>query len=87
MAATRKRKRGNRHPATTIQTVALRLDEIQDLMVEMRGALDFQLRAIKKLQLQVDQLKESRRRRSAREFYAGEPPAVDVAHEPSAPRK
>jgi len=42
---------------------------------------------MKKLQLQIDLLNESKRRRSARELYAGRPPAADVAHEPSTPRQ
>ena len=84
MPVTPKRKLDRRRrPA--IPTVVERLDQMQDLLVEMRGALDFQLRAIKKLQLEIDLLNESKRRRSAREFYAGQPPAGDGdgAHEPS----
>jgi hypothetical protein len=82
-----KRKRARRGAPATIQSVVARLDQMQDLLVELRGALDFQLRAIKKLQSEVDLLNESKRRPSRREFYAGEPPSGDVAHEPSQPRK
>jgi hypothetical protein len=85
--AARKRKLNRRRPAATTQTVVERLDQMQDLLVELRGAFDFQLRVIKKLQLEIDLLNESKRRRSAREFYAAQPPASDVAHEPSTPRK
>jgi hypothetical protein len=77
MPATRKRKLDRRRPPATTQTVVERLDQMQDLMVEMRGALDFQLRAIKKLQFEIDLLNESKRRRSAREFYSEHPPAGD----------
>ena len=87
MPVTQKRKRDRRRAPATIQRVVEHLYQMQDLLVEMRGALDFQLRAIKKLQLEVDLLNESKRRRSTREFYAGEPPSGDVAHEPSLPRK
>jgi hypothetical protein len=83
MPATRKRKLDRQRPPPTTQTVVERLDQMQDLLVEMRGALDFQLRVIKKLQLELDLLNESKRRRSARDFYAGQPPAGDVVHEPS----
>ncbi len=86
MPVTQKRKRDRRGAPATIQKVVEHLDQMQDLLVEMRGALDFQLRAIKKLQLEVDRLNESKRRRSTREFYAGEPPSGDVAHA-SMPRK
>ena len=86
MPVTQKRKRVRRGAPATIQNVVARLDQMQDLLVELRGALDFQLRAIKKLQSEVDLLNESKRP-STREFYAGEPPSGDVAHEPSLPRK
>ena len=87
MPATQKRKLERRRPPATTQTVVERLDQMQDLLVEMRGTLDFQIRLMKKLQLQIDLLNESKRRRSAREFYAAQPPASDVAHEPFNPRK
>ena len=85
MPVTPKRKLDRRRRPAIAPTVVERLDQMQDLLVEMRGALDFQLRAIKKLQLEIDLLNESKRRRSAREFYAGQPPAGDGdgAHEPS----
>jgi DNA repair exonuclease SbcCD ATPase subunit len=83
MPATQKRKLERRRRPATTQTIVERLDQMQDLLVEMRGALDFQLRVIKKLQLEIDLLNESKRRRSARELYAAQPPASDVAHEPS----
>jgi hypothetical protein len=87
MAVTQKRKRARRRSPAAIQTVVERLDQMQDLLVEMRGTLDFQIRLMKKLQLQIDLLNESKRRRSAREFYSGQPLAGDVAHEPSTPRQ
>jgi hypothetical protein len=37
-------------------TVAERLDRIEDLLVEMRGVLDFHLKRIGKLQTQIDLL-------------------------------
>ena len=37
-------------------TVAERLDRIEDLLVEMRGVLDFHLKRIGKLQTQLDLL-------------------------------
>ena len=37
-------------------TVAKRLDRIEDLLVEMRGVLDFHLKRIGKLQTQLDLL-------------------------------
>ena len=83
MPVTPKRKLDRRRRPAIAPTVVERLNQMQDLLVEMRGALDFQLRAIKKLQLEIDLLNESKRRRSAREFYAAQPPASDVAHEPS----
>jgi len=85
MPVTPKRKLDRRRRPAIAPTVVERLDQMQDLLVEMRGALDFQLRAIKKLQLEIDLLNESKRRRSAREFYAQQPPTGDgdVAHEPS----
>jgi hypothetical protein len=87
MPVTQKRKLGRRRPPATIQAVVDRLDQMQDLLVEMRGALDFQLRVIKKLQLEIGLLNENKRRQSTREFHAGQPPPKDVAHEPSTPRK
>ena len=87
MPVRQKRKRDRRRPPATIQNVVARLDQLQDLLVEMRGALDFQLRAIKKLQLEVDLLNESKHRPSTREFYAGEPPSRDVTYQPSLPGK
>jgi hypothetical protein len=87
MPVTRKRKLDRRRPPATIQTVVDRLDQMQDLLVEMRGALDFQLRVIKKLQLEIGLLNENKRRQSTREFRARQPPPSDVAHAPSTPRK
>jgi len=88
MPATRKRKLDRQRPPATTQTVVERLDQMQDLLVEMRGALDFQLRAIKKLQLEVDLLNGSTRRQSTRESRAEQPPAGDVvARDPPTPRK
>jgi hypothetical protein len=87
MAVTQKRKLARRRPPAAMQTVVERLDQMRDLLVEMRGTLDFQLRLMKKLQLQIDLLNENKHRRSGREFYAGQPPTADVAHEPSTPRR
>jgi len=88
MPVAQKRKLNRRRPPVTMQTVVGRLDQMQDLLVEMRGALDFQLRAIKKLQLEVDLLNESARRQSTRESRTEQPPAGDVvARDAPTPRK
>jgi hypothetical protein len=44
--------------ATVIRPVATRLNRIEDLLIEMRGVLDFHLRRIAALQKQVDILIE-----------------------------
>jgi hypothetical protein len=46
---------------TVIRPVANRLDRIEDLLIEMRGALDFHLKRIAALQKQVDILIENDR--------------------------
>lgn len=43
-------------PPLVDATVAKRLDRIEDLLVEMRGVLDFHLKRIGKLQSQLDLL-------------------------------
>ena len=48
--------------ATVIRPVATRLNRIEDLLIEMRGALDFHLRRIDALQGHVDILIASVRR-------------------------
>ena len=48
--------------ATVIRPVATRLKTIEDLLVEMRGVLDFHLKRIRALQTQVDLLIEKDRR-------------------------
>ena len=48
--------------ATVIRPVAARLKSIEDLLVEMRGVLDFHLKRITALQTQVDLLIEKDRR-------------------------
>jgi len=48
--------------ATVIRPVATRLKRIEDLLVEMRGVLDFHLKRITVLQTQVDLLIEKDRR-------------------------
>ena len=40
--------------ATVIRPVATRLNRIEDLLIEMRGVLDFHLKRIAALQKQVD---------------------------------
>ena len=47
--------------ATVIRPVATRLNRIEDLLIEMRGVLDFQLKRIAALQKQVDILIEKDR--------------------------
>jgi hypothetical protein len=47
--------------ATVIQPVAARLNRIEDLLIEMRGVLDFHLKRIAALQKQVDILIENNR--------------------------
>jgi hypothetical protein len=44
--------------ATVIRPVATRLNRIEDLLIEMRGVLDFHLKRIAALQRQVDILIE-----------------------------
>ena len=46
---------------TVIRPVASRLNRIEDLLIEMRGALDFHLKRIAALQKQVDILIENDR--------------------------
>jgi hypothetical protein len=52
--------------ATVIRPVATRLNRIEDLLIEMRGALDFHLKRIDALQGHVDILIEATARRTAR---------------------
>jgi hypothetical protein len=47
--------------ATVIRPVATRLNRIEDLLIEMRGVLDFHLKRIAALQRQVDILIEKGR--------------------------
>lgn len=47
--------------ATVIRPVATRLNRIEDLLIEVRGVLDFQLKRIAALQKQVDILIEKDR--------------------------
>jgi hypothetical protein len=47
--------------ATVIRPVATRLNRIEDLLIEMRGVLDFHLKRIAALQKQVDILIEKNR--------------------------
>ena len=49
--------------AKVIRPVATRLNRIEDLLIEMRGALDFHLKRISAIQKQVDILIEQRRLR------------------------
>jgi hypothetical protein len=49
--------------AKVIRPVATRLNRIEDLLIEMRGALDFHLKRIAAIQGQVDILIEQRRLR------------------------
>ena len=44
--------------ATVMQPVAMRLNRIEELLIEMRGALDVHLKRIAALQTQVDILIE-----------------------------
>jgi hypothetical protein len=56
-----KKKLGAKVPhvvATVIRPVATRLNRIEDLLIEMRGVLDFHLKRIAALQKQVDLLIE-----------------------------
>jgi len=48
--------------ARVIRPVATRLKRMEDLLVEMRGVLDFHLKRITALQTQVDLLIETDRR-------------------------
>ena len=50
--------------AKVIRPVATRLNRIEDLLLEMRGVLDFHLKRIAAIQKQVDVLIEQRRVRS-----------------------
>ena len=52
--------------ATVIRPVATRLNRIEDLLIELRGTLDFHLKRIDVLQRQVDILIEGSVRRTAR---------------------
>ena len=52
--------------ATVVRPVATRLDNIEGLLVEMRGALDYHLKRIDALQGQVDILIAASVRRAAR---------------------
>ena len=52
--------------ATVIRPVATRLNRIEDLLIEMRGALDFHLKRIDALQRHVDILIEASVRRTVR---------------------
>lgn len=52
--------------ATVIRPVAPRLNRIEALLIEMRGALDFHLRRIDALQGHVDILIEASVRRTVR---------------------
>jgi hypothetical protein len=58
-----KKKRGAKLPvaAAVIRPVATRLKRIEDLLIEMRGVLDFHLKRIAALQKQVDILIEKDR--------------------------
>ena len=47
--------------ATVIRPVAARLNRIEDLLIEMRGVLDFHLKRITALQKQMDILIEKDR--------------------------
>jgi hypothetical protein len=47
--------------ATVMEPVALRLTRIEDLVIEMRGALDVHLKRISALQKQVDLLIDKNR--------------------------
>jgi 5'(3')-deoxyribonucleotidase len=47
--------------ATVIRPVAARLNRIEDLLIEMRGVLDFHLKRIAALQQQMDILIEKDR--------------------------
>jgi hypothetical protein len=47
--------------ATVIRPVSARLGHIEDLLVEMRGVLDFHLKRIAALQKQVDVLVDKER--------------------------
>ena len=51
--------------AKVIRPVATRLTRIEDLLIEMRGVLDFHLKRIAAIQKQVDILTEQRRVRSS----------------------
>ena len=62
-----KRKVGVKRSAVVAKVsrpVATRLNRIEDLLLEMRGVLDFHLKRIAAIQTQVDVLIEQRRRRS-----------------------
>jgi len=50
--------------AKVIRPVTTRLNRIEDLLLEMRGVLDFHLKRIAAIQKQVDVLIEQRRVRS-----------------------
>jgi hypothetical protein len=52
--------------ATVIRPVATRLNRIEDLLIEMRGVLDFHLKRIDALQGHVDILIEASVRRTVR---------------------
>ena len=57
--------------ATVIRPVAPRLNRIEALLIEMRGALDFHLRRIDALQGHVDILIEASVRRTVRITLSG----------------
>ncbi|HUE86444.1 MAG TPA: hypothetical protein VMO26_10235 [Vicinamibacterales bacterium] len=52
--------------ATVIRPFATRLNGIEDLLIEMRGVLDFHLKRIDALQGQVDILIEASAKRTVR---------------------
>jgi hypothetical protein len=79
MPITQKRRPARRPSATAI--TVQRLDQMQDLLVEIRHTLDIQLRLIHKLRQDVDILNENKRSRPGRELYAR--PADDGVREPS----
>ncbi len=62
---------------TVILPVATRLNRIEDLLIEMRGVLDFQLKRIAALQALVDVLieKDRVRRPGARPSHAPRAPS------------
>lgn len=68
-------KRSARGTRATDKALVQRINEMQDLLIEIRGVLDIQLRLINKLRMDVDVLNEQQRELTSRELYLRQPAA------------